>query len=336
MKLVALLPFKNEEWILPTYLSSVSPVVDEVVAIDDGSSDGSRRLLERAGVYVVDHGIVSETGYAHHSIRSRLVQIGRERGGTHFLCIDADEALTAPARAHLGDAVQALSAGQKLTMQWLTLWKAPDLYRDDASVWSGLFKDFAFADDGSLAHDAAFLHGVGRTPGPNDGALVRADPDRGAVLHFQFVPWWRAQVKQAWYRCSELIHAPRQAYDINCTYAITLDDPDAQTSRVPNAWMGDLAVPDGIESLVPAQWHLDDIVRWFDRYGVEFFEPIEIWHVPALRQIFVERTGREPRPAVSLTLAQRINRAARHHAGKIVGASRARFIPAATRRSSHR
>jgi glycosyltransferase involved in cell wall biosynthesis len=317
MKLVALLPFKNEEWILPAYLSSVSSVVDDLVAIDDGSSDGSRRLLERAGAYVVEHGVVSETGYAHHSIRSKLVQLGRERGGTHFLCIDADEALTTPARAHLRDALEALVPGQKLTMQWLTLWKAPDRYRDDDSVWSGLFKDFAFADDGALAHDPAFLHGVGRTPGLNDGTLVRADPDHGAVLHFQFVAWWRAQVKQAWYRCSELIHAPRQAYDINATYAITLDDPNARTSPVPPAWTYEIAIPVKIASLAPAQWHVDDIVRWFDRYGAEFFEPVEIWHVPELHKLFVERVGREPRPVVSLGLGRRIHRAVTAQVGRL-------------------
>ena len=37
MKVIALLPFKNEEWILPTYLSNVLPIVDEIIALDDNS-----------------------------------------------------------------------------------------------------------------------------------------------------------------------------------------------------------------------------------------------------------------------------------------------------------
>ena len=31
--------FKNEEWILPTYLSNVMPIVDEAIALDDASVD---------------------------------------------------------------------------------------------------------------------------------------------------------------------------------------------------------------------------------------------------------------------------------------------------------
>jgi len=54
MKLIALLPMTNAEWILSLYLPSVIPVVDEIVATDDDSTDRSRELVERAGGYVVD------------------------------------------------------------------------------------------------------------------------------------------------------------------------------------------------------------------------------------------------------------------------------------------
>ena len=50
MKVIALIPFKNEGWILPTYLSNVLPVVDEIIGIDDGSTDNSRQIMEDAGV----------------------------------------------------------------------------------------------------------------------------------------------------------------------------------------------------------------------------------------------------------------------------------------------
>ena len=43
-------------------------------------------------------------------------------------------------------------------------------------------------------------------------------------------------------------------------------------------------------------WHQRDILAWFDQHGIERFEPLEIWHVPALREEFRRRTGRRPRP----------------------------------------
>ena len=52
MKVIGILPFKNEERFLPTYLSNVQPVCDEIIAIDDHSTDNSRQIMEDAGVIV--------------------------------------------------------------------------------------------------------------------------------------------------------------------------------------------------------------------------------------------------------------------------------------------
>ena len=52
MKVIALLPFKNEEWCLPSYLYNTTKIVDEIIAIDDGSTDNSVKILEDAGAKV--------------------------------------------------------------------------------------------------------------------------------------------------------------------------------------------------------------------------------------------------------------------------------------------
>ena len=49
MKVIALLPFKNEEWCLPAYLHNTKVIADEIIAIDDGSTDNSVKILEDAG-----------------------------------------------------------------------------------------------------------------------------------------------------------------------------------------------------------------------------------------------------------------------------------------------
>ena len=45
MKVIALLPFKNEEWCLPAYLHNTKVIADEIIAIDDGSTDNSVKIL---------------------------------------------------------------------------------------------------------------------------------------------------------------------------------------------------------------------------------------------------------------------------------------------------
>jgi glycosyltransferase involved in cell wall biosynthesis len=315
MKVIALLACKNEAWILPAYLSSVVPVVDEIVAVDDGSTDESRELVREAGGLVVDARPRDDWSGYLGNMREDLLRIGRERGGTHFVCLDADEALTTPARESIRDTLAELEPGHKLAMQWLALWKSSTRYRDDKSVWSNSFKDFAFADSedqrfpGDWPHAGGrTLHVVGRTPGPNtDATWTRLAPEDGAVLHFQFVAWIRFQVKQAWYRCAELIRAPKDAFDINVTYAHAHDDPDARTRLVPAAWLRGLEIPPGIEALPPT-WHWDEMLSWFGQYGIEFFEPLDIWHVSALRDRFVAEVGREPSPTVGLPFASRVRR----------------------------
>jgi hypothetical protein len=102
-------------------------------------------------------------------------------------------------------------------------------------------------------------------------------------------------MKQAWYRCVEWIDGRQRAVDINAFYSITLPAPRARTTRVPDAWVEHLTFPDFSEDQNPG-WQQHEILAWFDQHGVEFFEPLEIWHVPELHQEFVRRTGRRPRP----------------------------------------
>jgi glycosyltransferase involved in cell wall biosynthesis len=311
LKVVALLPFKDEEWILPAYVSSVAPVVDEIVAIDDGSTDRSRRLIEEAGGYVVDNSSGSIASGGFLPIREQLLALGRERGGTHFIGLDADEALTTPSRRHLRQALSQLEPGGKIAMQWVTLWKRPDTYRHDGSVWTNLFKDFAWADSDQGLHGGDFM-GIARTPGDNSAECwKRVPPAQAAVLHYQFAAWDRAQLKQAWYRCSELIRTPDRAFDINRMYAHGLDDRAARTLPVPEEWSQGIIVPADIARSVPG-WQLDQILAWFDDRGIEFFEGLQIWHVPELHAEFVRRLGREPVPIVRISVYERLRRAWAH------------------------
>ena len=61
MKVIGLIPFKNEEHFLPTYLSNVKPICDEIIAVDDYSTDNSRKIMEDAGVIVKGYEAVSYT-----------------------------------------------------------------------------------------------------------------------------------------------------------------------------------------------------------------------------------------------------------------------------------
>ena len=99
MKVISLLPFKNEEWVLQSYLHSIKRLSDEIIAIDDGSTDDSVQILESAGAKVHSSEKLKNFNscWSEGSIRAELLRLGREAGGTHFICLDADETFTNPA-----------------------------------------------------------------------------------------------------------------------------------------------------------------------------------------------------------------------------------------------
>ena len=155
MKVIALLPFKNEEWCLPSYLHNTTKIVDEIIAIDDGSSDNSVKILEDAGakVYSSKKLIRFNSGWSEGSIRAELLKLGRDAGGTHFVCLDADESFTNPLVENFEELLPQLKPGEKMSLQWLALWKSYTCYRHDSTVWSNNWKDFVVCDDPSLSYN---------------------------------------------------------------------------------------------------------------------------------------------------------------------------------------
>mgnify|MGYP001301710261 FL=1 len=308
MKVIALLPFRNEEWCLPSYLHNTTKIVDEIIAIDDGSIDNSAKILEDAGakVYSSEKLIKFNSGWSEGSIRAELLKLGREAGGTHFVCLDADETFTNPLVENFQELIPQLQPGEKMSLQWLALWKSYSSYRHDATVWSNNWKDFVVCDDPSLSYNHNQHMHVGRTPvsvsDVNNESWRRLENEHGAVMHFQFSAYNNFQLKQCWLRCSELIQEPHNFQGINIKYSITLLEQNVGLEEMPKSWYDGIVLPK-IENFDP-EWKdssfvradlLPGIYKYFEDYGVEFFENLNIWHVPQLRNYFMKQTGRMPR-----------------------------------------
>jgi hypothetical protein len=220
---------------------------------------------------------------------------GRKKNGTHFIWLDADEVFTYPFLKNSRKYIERLKPGEKLAMKWLTTWKTPYFYRDDKSIWSNIMKDFIVYDIPEYNFEDKYLS-EGRTQGGNtEENLIEIKPEDGSVIHFEYVPWMHFQVKQAWYRCIELIKQPEKAFLINTWYSITLDDPHVGLKKIPKEWLNGIYIPENINNL-PAGWRLEEILKWFDEYGIEFFEPLQIWHVEELYDEFLKRIKRKPEP----------------------------------------
>lgn len=313
MKIITLIPVKNEAWIIESTLENLSLFSDHIIIADQMSTDDSREIYKKfPKVRVIDN---LETGHSN-KVRWALLDAAREIPGNNLiLSIDADEMIPSYFFDRDGEfdlIKKTIRPGDSLSFTWIQLWKSIRYYRDDG-VWKNSQKQIGFLDDRISDYD--------RTPVINDHtARIPNMPGKkievsAPLLHFQFVPWERTQMKQAWYRCSEYVphintdSRIRIAKKINYKYSATLDT-NKNLLPTPQIWLSGITVPSSIGELAPA-WHQAEILKWFQMYGVELFEPLQIWHIAALRDIFIEKVGRKPIPkeySRLLILANKIRR----------------------------
>ena len=292
MKVIAMVPTRNEAWIIGHSLACLSPFCDVILVGDRESEDGTREICGRFPKTVV---LSAPPDSRIREQRWQLLDAARGYDGHNLLwATDADE-LVSPGRvARFLDRHRAdLVPGCAVECLDYTLWNSPREYRDRSS-YQPFWKRVGFVDDRRAdfdRSDATALHEP-RVPAPDTAPVVRADGV--PLLHLQWMIPQRNQLKQAWYRCRELLDG-RAAVVINEFYAITLPDVRTGTSPVPPEWTDDLTFPADDGDRLPS-WHQRDILAWFDQHGIERFEPLEIWHVPALREEGRRRTGRRPRP----------------------------------------
>jgi glycosyltransferase involved in cell wall biosynthesis len=293
MKIIALVPVKDEAWVLPHALTSLSAFCDVVIVADQNSSDRSREICRSFPKVVLIESAESRTCTR---ARWQLLDAARGYDGCNLLwSTDADELVSPSAAAAFIETRRGqLRPGTLIVCQYLHLWNRVAEYRVFDTKYGPQWKELAFVDDRQMDWNRTNVLSLHEPRVPVEGATATVRADDVAVLHLQWLLDRRTQSRQVWYRCREWLDG-RPSAEINERYARTLPAAAARTAPVPAKWVRDLTFPDlavdGDES-----WTDRDLRRWFDEYGPERFEPLEIWHVAALRDEFVRRVGRRPHP----------------------------------------
>lgn len=288
-----MMPVRNEDWVIEHSLSCLSGFCDVILVGDRRSDDSTRDICRRfPSAVVVDAPEASRI----REQRWQLLDAARDYDGHNLLwATDADELLTPTAvRTFLGRARERLSPGATVECRYYHLWNAADRFRDDGSHYRPQWKRVGFVDDRHSDFDrsnALALHEP-RVPAGACASLVQEESLH--LLHLQWLVPQRNQLKQAWYRCRELLDG-RSAVAINEFYAVTLCDERVPTAKVPAEWVDQVTFPAPSSDRV-SSWHLPEMLAWFDRHGILFFEGLEIWHIRVLADEFRKRVGRSPRP----------------------------------------
>ena len=159
---MALLAARDEMDYLPGYIANVGAQVDGIVALDDGSTDGSAAFLDSCEpvVEVLRNPPVRPT-WDEQANHRRLVAAALRHGAEWVVCVDADERLERDFRRR---AERVISRGRRLgfeayALRLRELWDSPDHFRAD-----GLWGQKAMARLFRLREDHEFdprpLHGV--------------------------------------------------------------------------------------------------------------------------------------------------------------------------------
>lgn len=158
-RLVCLLPARNCESDLPGYFECVRRFADAVVALDDGSTDGTRAMLEAHPL--VSRLLINEPRAGYHgwddaTNRNRLLRAAGELEPDWIVSLDADERIDAEDAAALRTFVDDEAVpGHAYGMRVFRMIGDPGGY-DRADLW--VYRLFAFEPGQSFSGE--FLHGV--------------------------------------------------------------------------------------------------------------------------------------------------------------------------------
>jgi glycosyltransferase involved in cell wall biosynthesis len=224
-RLLALLAVRDGMRHLPGFLRNVAPQVDGIVALDDGSSDGSLELLERHEAVIEllrnprERPTWDEVG--NHRL---LVAAALRHAAEWILCVDADERLEREFRTRAERVISrgALLGYSAFAVRLRELWDGPDQYRTDG-IWGRkrIARLFRAREDHEF--DPAPLHGA---KAPLQGQLRGRFPN--ADLTIYHLAMLRPEDREARRRRYEQADPERRWQRIGYEY---LTDPRGLTLR---------------------------------------------------------------------------------------------------------
>ena len=296
MKIIVLIPVRNEEWILEKSLKTASLFADHIIVADQGSIDRTPEICKQFPkvIYIKN----PSEKFNERERRKILLSKAREFYGNNLIfALDADEILTANVLKPkiLEKLVKQIKPGMSVMLQWIMVWKNPFQYRyDNLPEWRYNWKHFIYWDDRKMSFDDTKIHST-RAPKEALSNYIKLGDIK--VLHYQFVSWSRMISKQCFYQITESFLYPKKSpLKFTSKYKWYLKKgPDGIILRdIPDAWIKPWQERGvDLENFPENElyWFDAEILQDFKKYGTKYFKWLDIWDIDweKKRQIAIKR-----------------------------------------------
>lgn len=223
MNLVAIMPVRNEDWILGLSARALLRWVDSLVILDHASTDTTRQIIwdvsmEHPGRVVC----LAESGteWREMAHRQQLLDAARDLKATHIAIVDADEVLSGDLLPTIRAYIERTPANAVFQLPWMCLRGSIDRVHH-GGTWGNADVSCAFRDDPRWhwssesrgGYDFHHRHPMGRPFAPhaplsNSRAPWAPRPITSGLMHLQFVSDRRLRAKQALYQVTERLRWP--------------------------------------------------------------------------------------------------------------------------------
>ena len=279
MKIIGLMVTRDDGWCLDHTIRSALKWCDNLVVLFHCPT----LLTENRGALLLkefsDERLTvlmeSDPDWNEAQYRQRLLEMGRDVGGTHFAIIDGDESLTLNQHSKIRVYAGTLEPAVCLWAPWICLWRSVHFFRSDNSQFGTARAPLLFRDAPHLSFQPREGNYQIHTRVPVGTQRVdivgRSD---GGLLHFQHVEWRRLIAKQRLYKMVERLRWKRSAEEINQTYDKTIDETGLERSRTPLQWG---MIESGRLVFGVAPWQEGECKRLWEENGAEAFRGLNLY-----------------------------------------------------------
>lgn len=288
MRLIGLLPVRNEDWILDLSARAALMWCDALIVLLHACADRSEFIINelqeqfpgRLKFLVDDGGVWDEMNH-----RQSMLNAARSFGATHLAIIDADEVLTGNLLGSIRTHVEGMGPGRILQLPGYNLRGSLERYHANG-IWGQRWFSTAFRDDPRLGWSGDRFHQ--REPG---GALMQqARPimqGSGGVMHLWGASDRRLTAKHALYKMTETLRWPSKSKkDIdrlyNLAFAASANMNFDQTWRyaeTPADWWAPYSDMQSRVQLDAVPWQEEECRRLHAEHGPERFAGLDLFGV---------------------------------------------------------